>query len=354
MSNIIRLPGLIDIHVHLRDPGQTHKEDFYSGTSAALAGGITTVFDMPNNRQPIFVEKLLLEKNNIAKEKAVCDYGLYFGTNGRNTDEFEKVKDKAIGLKVYLNMTTGKLLIEDEGLVDKVFKSWPKNKVIVVHAENEKIDLAIDLCRRHKNKIHITHISNRVDLQKIIDAKLKGLPITCDVTPHHLFLTKQDIPYIDGFGDVRPQLQDQQDVDYLWENLDKVDCIATDHAPHTDDERKSFDPPTGVPGLETMLPLLITAFKSKRITLDDTVRLTNANPQKIFGIKQDKDTYVEIDTEEEYEIKNENLFTKCGWSPYHGRKVYGKVVSVYLRGNKVFGYGKTLVSAGFGKNIIDQ
>lgn len=354
MSKIIRLPGLIDIHVHLRDPGQIQKEDFYTGTSAALAGGITTVFDMPNNIQPIFIEKLLLEKDNIAKEKAVCDYGLYFGTNGRNTDEFEKVKDKAIGLKVYLNMTTGKLLIEDEGLVDKVFKSWPKNKVIVVHAEDEKIDLTIDLCGRHKNKIHITHVSSRKDLQKIIDAKLKGLPITCDVTPHHLFLNNSDLVYLDRFGEVKPSLKSQEDVDYLWDNLKSVDCIATDHGPHTRQEKRLFDSPSGMPGLETMLPLLLTAVAKKRINLDDIIRLTNINPQRIFGFKQEENTYVEVDTEEKYIIKNEDLKTKCGWSPFHGRSVYGKVVSVYLRGKKVFGNGKTLVSAGFGKNIIDQ
>ena len=166
---IIRLPGLIDIHVHLRDPGQIHKEDFYSGTKAALAGGVTTVFDMPNNFVPILNSDLMDEKSEIARQKAVCDWGLYFGTNGYNTKEFEKVANKVVGLKVYLNITTGYLKIEDEDLVDKIFKRWPKEKIIVFHAEGKSIDLPIKLSQEYGNKIHITHVSCEEDLKKIYD-----------------------------------------------------------------------------------------------------------------------------------------------------------------------------------------
>lgn len=352
MSKLLRLPGLIDIHVHLRDPGQTFKEDFYTGTCAALAGGVTTVFDMPNNLEPIFTYKKLLEKINIVKKKAVCDWGLYFGTDGKNIEEFEKVKNYVMGLKIYLNLTTGKYLVDDERQVEKVFEGWPKDKVIVVHAEGEKIDLAIDLCRKYKKKLHITHIATRSDLEKIMDAKLLKLNITCDVTPHHLFLTEKDLPYLDGFGEVKPSLKSQSDADFLRDNLKFIDCIATDHAPHTLKEKKSFDPLSGMPGLETMLPLLLTAVKQKRLVLADIVRLTNTNPQKIFGFKQEENTYVEVDTEEKYVIKNEDLKTKCGWSPFQGWKVTGKVKNVYNRGKKVFSEGKILAEPGFGKNIL--
>ncbi|OGG21655.1 hypothetical protein A3D03_01515 [Candidatus Gottesmanbacteria bacterium RIFCSPHIGHO2_02_FULL_40_13] len=351
MSKIIKLPGLIDIHVHLRDPGQTYKEDFYSGTCAALAGGVTTVFDMPNNIEPIFSYKKLTEKMTIAGQKAVCDFGLYFGTDGKNTDEFSKVQKLVTGLKIYLNLTTGKYLVDDEKLVEKVFQTWPKDKVIIVHAEGDKIDLAIDLCRKYKNKLHITHVVTRNDLEKIMDAKLLKLSITCDVTPHHLFLTEKDLPYLDGFGEVKPSLASQSDADFLWDNLKFIDCIATDHAPHTLAEKKSFDPPSGMPGLETMLPLLLTAVSKNRISLEDIVRLTNINPQRIFGFKQEENTYVEVDTEEKYMIKGEELETKCGWSPYKGWKVKGKVKNVFIRGTKVFSEEKVLVTPGFGKNI---
>lgn len=352
MKKIIRLPGLIDIHVHLRDPGQTFKEDFYTGTCAALAGGVTTVFDMPNNIEPIFSYDKLIEKINIAKKKAVCDWGLYFGTDGKNIEEFEKVKNFVVGLKIYLNLTTGKYLVDDERQVEKVFEAWPKDKVIVVHAEGDKIDLAIDLCRKYKNKLHITHIATRSDLEKIMDAKLLKLNITCDVTPHHLFLTEKDLPCLDGFGEVKPSLKSQPNADFLWDHLKFIDCIATDHAPHTLEEKKSFDPPSGMPGLETMLPLLLTAVKQKRLVLADIVRLTNTNPQKIFGFKQEENTYVEVDTEEKYVFKNEDLKTKCGWSPFAGWKMQRKVKNVYLRGKKVFSEGKILAKSGFGKNIL--
>ena len=365
MSSLITLPGLIDIHVHLRDPGQTNKEDFYTGTSAALAGGVTAVFDMPNNKEPILTYERLSAKRNIAEGKAVCDFGLYFGTDGKNIHEFPKVKDKVVGLKIYLNITTGRLLVEEERLVEAIFASWPKEKVIVVHAEGEKIDLVIQLCSRYGNKIHITHITTRNDLEKVIIAKRNKLPVTCDVTPHHLFLfndQKENIFYstlgrkkieynISKMIVVKPSIALRRDVEYIWEQLTYVDCIATDHAPHTREEKQSSNPASGVPGLETMLPLLLTAVKQKRLTLADIIRLTNTNPQKIFGFKQDKNTYVEIDAEEEYEIRNEHLFTKCGWSPFHGWKVYGRIKRVYLRGKKVFADGKVLTKPGFGKHI---
>lgn len=348
---MIRLPGLIDIHVHLRDPGQTYKEDFYTGTSAALAGGITTVFDMPNNLEPIFTYEKLMEKIEIAKKKAVCDFGLYFGTDGKNIDQFEKVIDKVVGLKVYLNMTTGKFLIEDDELLERVFRSWPQNKIIVVHAEAEKIDLAIELCANFGNKVHITHVATKKDLEKIIEAKKDKLNLTCDVTPHHLFLTKEDLIKLKGFGEVKPALVTEEDKEFLWKNINYIDCIASEHAPHTVTEKQSASLPTGIPGLETMLPLLLTAVSKERMGIEDVIRLTNINPQKIFGFRQDNETYVEVDKEEKWVVENKNLKTKCGWSPYNEWKVYGKIKKVFIRGMKTFEDGKVLVKPGFGKNI---
>lgn len=351
MSRIVYLPGLIDIHVHLRDPGQTYKEDFYTGTSAALAGGVTCIFDMPNNLEPIFTYQKLLEKLTIAEKKAVCDWGLYFGTDGRNTNEFGKVSERVIGLKVYLNLTTGKISIEDEDLVEQVFKLWPKQKIIVVHAEGEKVDLALFLASKYGNKIHVTHVSQKVMLEKILEAKKAGQKITCDVTPHHLFLTKNDIPSLGGFGVMKPPLESKKEVDYLWDNISQIDCIATDHAPHTIEEKKLADPPTGVPGLETMLPLLLTAASERRISVDDVIRLTSTNPRRIFDINQGENTYVEVDLDEKYLIEDKDLTTKCGWSPFAGWEVVGKVKKVYIRGVKVSSLGKILVKPGFGMNI---
>ncbi len=350
--NIIRFPGLIDIHVHLRDPGATDKEDFYSGTCAALAGGVTTVFDMPNNIEPILTYERLVRKMEIVNSKAVCDFGLYFGSDGKNLDEFKKVENLVIGLKIYLNFTTGNLRIDNDELIEKIFSQWAKVKVIVVHAEEEKLDLAISLCRKYKNKLHITHITLQRDLEKIIRAKEEGLNITCDTTPNYLFLTKIDETTLGGFGKIKPALSTEEDQKFLWKKIKYIDCLATDHAPHTKEEKESASSPSGMPGLETMLPLLLTAYHQGMIRIEDIIRLTNTNPQKIFGFQQGNETYIEVDIDEEWVIKNEDLKTKCGWSPFNGWKMKGKVKRVFIRGTKAFEDGKILADQGFGKNII--
>lgn len=352
MSNLIRLPGLIDIHVHLRDPGQTYKEDFYTGTCAALAGGVTAVFDMPNNLQPILTREKLLEKLEIVGQKAVCDFGLYFASDGNNTVELKKVTDNAVGLKVFLNVSNNNIQIGDYNLLEKVFQNWPAKKIIIIHTEVDNADMAINLSRKYGNRIHITHINQKKLLEKIIIAKSQGLSVTCDVTPHHLFLTDKEIIKMGGFGMVKPPITIQEDAEFFWKNLDKIDCIATDHAPHTVEEKKSASPPSGMPGLETMLPLLLTAVRSNKITIDELIRLTNINPQKIFGFKQNSNTYIEVDPNEKYRIENRNLKTKCGWSPFDGWEVFGAVKNVFIRGTKVFEDGKILVSPGFGKNVL--
>ncbi|MDO8639653.1 MAG: amidohydrolase family protein, partial [bacterium] len=146
MTKII-LPGLIDPHVHLRDPGQTEKEDFYTGTCAAIAGGFTTILDMPNNKVPITTLERLEEKISFAKQKTACDIGFYFGSLGDNLDEFEKVKNKVFGLKLYLNETTGNFLINKEKLL-KIFSAWPSDKPILLHAEDEAVSFVIETVRR--------------------------------------------------------------------------------------------------------------------------------------------------------------------------------------------------------------
>ena len=389
MPNFLRFPPLIDIHVHLRDPGQTHKEDFFTGTSSALAGGITSVFDMPNNLKPIFTLEALEEKMEVAKKKAVCDYGFYFGTDGENIEEFAKVKELVIGLKVYLTLTTGKYLLKNSEKLEKVFMLWPKEKPIVVHAQKDKIDLALNLANKYGNKLHITHISTKSDLEKILQDKTKNPHITCDVTPHHLFLSNEQIsdkvtPGVagiqgfprggmvgKGFYEVKPPLATTKDQDFLWKNINSIDCIATDHAPHTIEEKKSSTPPSGLPGVETMLPLLLNAYHKSKLSLDDITRLLHTGPIQMLGLKENlrhpgggwhtktppgwrnegNDTYTEVDLDEEWTIKSSNLHSKCGWTPFEGWKIKGRVHKVVIRGKKVFEDGKIWSKPGFGRNI---
>ncbi|HEX5797635.1 MAG TPA: amidohydrolase family protein [Candidatus Saccharimonadales bacterium] len=349
MNKIIELPGLIDLHVHLRDPGQTYKEDFYTGTSAALAGGVTTVVDMPNNLVAVTTETLLDEKISSARGKTVCDIGFNFGTLGDNYDEFDKIKDKVVGLKIYLNITTGNFIIDKPKLAE-IYTAWPSDKPIFLHAEEDVSDLVMSTLRKHPKRTHLCHVSSRKELEFIIKAKDEGLPITCGVTPHHLFLSEKDEERMGGFAYMKPYLKPAADQKFLWDNLDAIDVFESDHAPHTQAEKHSSEPPFGVPGVETMLPLFLTAEQEGRLTRQQLLDKLHTTPAKILGLKPEKDTKIEVDMNE-YEIKNEELKTKCGWSPFAGRRVIGKVKKVYIRGDLVFKSGKILAQPGSGQII---
>lgn len=347
---MITLPGLIDIHVHLRTPGQEEKEDFYTGTSAALSGGFTTVLDMPNNQVPITTLEVLQQKIELAQKNIVCDVGFYFGSLGDNLEEFEKIKNFVFGIKLYLNVTTGHLLINEDKL-RSIYEFWASTQPILLHCEKETMPMALQVIRSTKKKTHICHVSSKDELSQIIQAKQDGLPITCGVTPHHLFLTEEDAKRLGPFGQMKPFLKLKEDQDFIWQNLDQVDIVESDHAPHTKMEKEGNNPPFGVPGLETALPLLLTAVSENKLTIEDVKRLCHTNPAKIFNIPTSSDTKVEVDETQEYEIKNEDLKTKCGWTPFAGKRVKGKVKRVILRGKTVFEDEKILAEKGSGKII---
>ncbi len=252
---MITLPGLIDIHTHLRTPGQEQKEDFLTGTKAALAGGFTTILDMPNNKIPITSLGLLEQKINIAKKDIVCDVGFYFGSLGDNLDQLPKIAGRVFGIKLFINITTGNFLIDEEELT-KIYEAWPNRQPILLHCEGETLPMALKVIKQTGKKTHICHVSGKDELSQIIRAKQQGLPITCGVTPHHLFLTNTDGKRLGSYGVMKPNLKPQKDVDFLWQNLKFVDLIESDHAPHTKAEKQGSNPPFGVPGLETTLPLL--------------------------------------------------------------------------------------------------
>lgn len=332
---MIKLPGLIDIHTHLRTPGQEEKEDFYTGTQAALAGGFTTIIDMPNNKVPITTLPLLEEKIKIAEKEIVCDVGFHFGSLGDNLDQFQNISEMVFGLKLYLNPTTGNFLI-DEGKLGKIYDAWSNPQPILLHCEGETLPMALEVIRKTPKPTHICHVSSKEELSIIIAAKEEGLPITCGVTPHHLFLTSDDEKKLGPLGKMKPSLKNSEDVEFLWKNLDSIDIVESDHAPHTLKEKQGDSPPFGVPGLETTLPLLLTAVSQGKLTVDDITRLCHTNPAKIFNISTDEETFIEVDENEEYEIRNSDLKTKCGWSLFNGWKVKGKIKTVFIRGQKVF------------------
>jgi dihydroorotase-like cyclic amidohydrolase len=344
MENIVRLPGLIDPHVHFRTPGQEQKEDFTSGTSAAIAGGFTIVIDMPNNSIPITTKERLAAKKELAKKQTLCDIGFYFGSLGDNLDEFAHIDNQVKGLKLYLNETTGNFLINRE-VMEKIFAVWSGNTPIMLHAEDDAVAAVIEIVRETRKKAHFCHIS----LRQIIKAKKEGLPITCGVTPHHLFLTEVDTARLQSLGQMKPPLRSEEERAFLWEHLDSIDVIESDHAPHMLTEKEQSPSPYGVPGLETTLPLLLTAVNEKKITLEEVKRLCFTNAARIWNIQEDSSTYIEVDMNEVYLVNRSKLYTKCGWSPFEGREMRGKLRKTVIRGTTVFENGKILVEPGFGK-----
>lgn len=345
----VKLPGLIDVHVHLREPGGEHKETYATGTAAALAGGVTCVLDMPNTSPPTTTIDRIRMKHRLAQHGARCDVGIFAGASVENPEIAADMEPRACALKLYVNETFGSLRIDDTALLEQHIANWPTTKPIVAHAEDEILPTVIALAHRHGKHLHVAHVPTRHDIELIVNAKERGYHITCEVTPHHLFLTRDDVPRLGPFGEVRPRLASADDQAALWHYLDYVDCIATDHAPHTIQEKRSSTPPPGMPGLETMLPLMLTAVDDGRLSLQRLIELTSINPARTFGLSAQPDTYVEAELGPRYRLSNEQVHTKCGWTPFDGIEVAGRVTKTVLRGQIVFDGERVLAEPGTGR-----
>ena len=347
----LRLPGLIDAHVHLREPGGEQKEDMASGSAAALHGGVTMLLDMPNTYPPIVDGAALALKKQLARQKALCDVGFYVGATEMNAQEAAGLAGQAVGLKVYLDQTYGPLRMRNLAALLAHFRTWPANRPIAVHAEGLSAAIAIGLARSFGRRLHLCHVSLADEIALVRAAKESGAALTCEVTPHHLVLVDADIRRLGPYGAMKPPLATEADRAALWANLDVVDCIATDHAPHTRAEKDGDTPPPGVPGLETMLPLLLTAAGEGRLTLERLVELTHEAPRRIFGLPAQPDTWVEVDLEARYPLLSRELYTRCGWTPFEGWPVRGRVQRVVLRGRVVMEDGQIRAEPGSGRVI---
>ncbi len=375
------LPGLIDAHVHFREPGASQKEDWFTGSSAAAAGGVTTVLDMPNTNPPTTTLKLLKEKRKLA-EKSVVDFGFHFGASTENRKELEKVA-RIASVKFYMSTTTGSLLLNDDALMWDYFKIISRRNILAtVHAEDEDtiqqltdklknkgrndplahcesrsgacalkaVERAMSMAEIAGNRLHICHVSTAKELFSIKNKKNK-LGLTCEATPHHLFLTEYDLKKLGNFGKMNPPLRKDKDKTALWEAVhdETIDIIATDHAPHTKESKQGsvWNAPAGVPGVETMLPLLLNEVNKKNLTLQQITKLCSENPARIFGIKNkgklapgDDADFVIVDLKKEKKVVNDKLFTKCKWSPFNGLKLKGWPIKTFVRGQLVFDNGK--------------
>jgi dihydroorotase (multifunctional complex type) len=384
-SERLVLPGFIDSHVHFRDPGNTYKEDFLSGTQAALAGGVTTVLDMPNTHPSTDSREHLEAKMRLIAPKAVVDYGLYFGATDTNIGEAATLAGQVAAMKLYMGSSTGSLLVTDFSPIYQHFQTFPKQKALVVHAEDEQslryfaglgstqhnqvrpplsaqiaLSRALAIAEKTGRVLHIAHTTTQRELELIQEAKQKGVHVTCEVTPLHLFLNEEDQQRLGNFGKVNPPLRSKQDQEALWRYFDVIDTIGTDHAPHTREEKMQeyAKAPSGMPGVQTMLPLLLNATYEGRVALEEIVKRCVVNPARIFGLKtkgalepgKDADIVL-VDPKQEYEITNEQMLSKCGWTPFAGKKVKGRIEQVYVRGRLAYARGQCLAEAGSGKAI---
>lgn len=392
MQDVLLFPGLIDCHVHFREPGFPQKGTMASEASAALAGGVTTVCEMPNTKPPTVTIAALRDKIERAAKVRGCDVRFFFGiTEHGHLRELEKLlteddlriyRRRCSGVKLYFDHSTGNQRVH-EGVIEDVFRVCAQYDIpLVAHCEDAVVNAqaratvgqgdpcptvalhslmrppesevvaikrAVDLARQYGTHLHIAHLSTAGGLDVVCEAKKEGLPVTCEVAPHHLFLTMDDYESLGTLAKMNPPLRCMEDRDALWAGLaDKVvDCIATDHAPHTWEEKhcqNPLDAPSGVLGVETMLPLLLTVASGKwphprsqglgtsgQFSTKDIMRFCFENPNKIFRLgrksteEEVKENPVLIDPHEEWVIQGKHLHSMCKWTPYEGWRVKGRV-----------------------------
>ena len=352
------MPGVIDVHTHMREPGITYKEDFTTGSRACAKAGITTFYDMPNTIPTTTTLENLLEKKKLASKKSIVNFGFHFG--GSKNDNIEEIKKvlrngEANTVKIFMNVTTGEMLIEDDKILRKVFEN---SELVLVHAENEMIDKAIELNKNYGKGLYVCHIPSAEELKKVISAKknkelnTKDHPIYAEVTPHHLFLNteiRESIERNKMLLRMKPELREKSDNEFLWEaiNQGEVDTIGTDHAPHLISE-KLEKITFGMSGVETSLALMINAFNEGKISLETIQKLMCENPAKIMKIekrgKLQEGFFADIivvDTQKDWIVGvDDTIESKCGWTPYENWKLKGKNTMTIVNGKIIYENGK--------------
>lgn len=307
---------------------------------------------MPNTNPAIINEEAFEEVRMLAKKGARCDYALFVGASNDNATSICELAPLAAGLKMYLNDTYSTLKLNDLIVWQKHLANWPKKAPLCVHAERESLAAVIMLASLCNRAIHVCHVARKEEILLIKAAKEKGLKVTCEVCPHHLFLSTDDVGRIGACkSEVRPKLVSPEDQQALWENMHLIDCFATDHAPHTIKEKTSPNAPPGFPGLETVVPLLLTAVNDGRLTIEDIINKFHKNPRRIFNLPEQYNTYVEVDLDEEWIIPEETRYSKAKWTPFAGKRVRGSIHRVVIRGEVAYVEGQVLVPPGYGQNV---
>ncbi len=354
---LLTIPGAVDPHVHLRDLDWAHKATVESETAAALAGGYWAVLDMPNTPPNTTTAQRLHAKYQFVGARARCDFGLYMGADqAGDGSEYAVGSREAAGLKMYCDQTTGSLLLDDQGSRRRHLRAWGAvtDKPVAVHAEGETLAAVLELVRELKVRVHFCHVSSATEIALLREAKRDGMPISIGVTPHHLYLNADDRTRLGGFAMVKPPLKTPADQEALWEAVrdGTVDTIESDHAPHTRAEKESENPPFGLPGLETTLPLMVLALHEGRLDEGRLIELLATNAQRLFGLVPPDETYTLVDTDASYVISDSELLCSPGWSPYAGMRVWGRVCEVRIRGQVAFDGEHVLAAAGSGERLL--
>jgi len=367
------LPGVIDTQVHFREPGLEAKEDLESGSRAAVLGGVTAVFEMPNTNPNTDTAERLNDKLARANNRMWCDHAFYVGATNENAEalaELERLPGAA-GVKIFMGASTGSLLVSDDAALARVLASGKRR--VAIHAEDEMRMQArkderiegdpashpvwrddesamlatrriIKIARDAGRRIHILHITTPAELEYI--AQNKDIA-TCEVTPQHLTLAGEDAyPRLGTFAQMNPPIRSGAHREGLWHWLNQgvPDVIGSDHAPHTREEKAKPYPasPSGMPGVQTLLPLLLDHVANGRLTLQRLVDLTSAGAQRVFGLVTkgriaagyDADFSI-VDLKARWTIEESWLASRCGWSPFTGMELTGKPIGTIVRGNRV-------------------
>jgi dihydroorotase len=371
------LPGLVDLHVHLRDFELSYKEDFLTGTAAAARGGFTVVGDMPNTIPKVNKLNILGEREKVAKNKALVDYALYFGVPEKEGDLKEGIQDLAIGFKIFMQ---NEFYTDERSQAEKMLEFASRKKMLVVaHAENPNFFVKTsmgevgtpeaeasaieDISSYSKNRefrLHITHLSSSAGFKKMAKWK-KIIKLTSDTCPHYLLLTNDQERVSKANAKVNPRLKGGEDIKVLLNGLKdgKIDAVSSDHAPHSIEEKKDGEKAkSGFPGLETTLPLLLTMVNKGQLELGDIVRVCAINPSKIMGLNMAGEispgkvgNLTIVDMHRRTRIDPSTFMSKAKYSPFEGREVEGGPVATVVRGQPVFLDGQIVAKEGWGKNV---
>jgi len=379
-------PGVIDDQVHFREPGLTYKADIYSESRAAVAGGVTSFMEMPNTIPQALTQELLEEKYKIAEQKSFANYSFYMGASNDNLTEVVKTDpSKVCGIKVFMGSSTGNMLVDDDKVLEEIFKNAPT--LVATHCEDEETikkntkfyyekygddapsfihplirsaeacylssSKAVQLAKKHNTRLHVLHLSTAVEMELFEnDIPLEEKMITAEVCVHHLWFSDKDYKTKNNFIKWNPAVKTGNDRKALFDAVlnDKIDVIATDHAPHTLEEKQRpyFKAPSGGPMVQHSLQAMLEFYHKGEISLEKIVEKMSHNPAKLFRVKNRgfiKEGYkadlVLVDLNSNFTVSKENILYKCGWSPMEKVTFRSEIISTFVNGNRVFYRGET-------------